>query len=381
MFQYKYKKQKNNPLAINSLLIFVYFAFVLFFFNLFVDPYLKEESILRFGADSLLYMKEYLTITDDKLFGDGGTNYLGPVLICRLFNNNTINITVFNFILFCTSYFLLINSANVNQRYLLLSLIASPMLLVSITTVNKEIIGSFFFSFLAYILQNKILLKSNKFSTFLIILIASLLALVVRWQTLVVLWTFLLMKYLNIKTSKSKLKFLFSLVLISSILYPTFKTVFELDMILTETNIDVIEKNEIMVALNQMQGQYMFFIVFIPKMLLNLIGNPFSMHAKIVEIFYGNSYDIYNVVISPLQQILNAFISIIFAYKTFKSKGHRKELTDIQCMIIIYGIVFSLTPFLQARYFFPIFTLMCLETFKEDILCKEDSQNNTLSIR
>ncbi len=381
MFQHKYKKQKNNPLAINSLLIFVYFAFVLLFFNLFVDPYLKEESILRFGADSLLYMKEYLTITDDKLFGDGGTNYLGPILICRLFNNNTINITIFNFILFCTSYFLLIKSANVNQRYLLLSLIASPMLLVSITTVNKEIIGTLFFSFLAYILQNKILLKSNKFSILLIILIASVLALIVRWQTLVVLWIFLLMKYLNIKTSKSKLKFLCSLVLIASILYPIFKTVFELDMVLTETNLDVIEKNEMMVALNQMQGQYMFFIIFIPKLLLNLIGNPFSMPTKIVEIFYGNSHDIYNVVISPLQQILNAFIFIIFAYKIFKSKGRRKEFTDIQCIVMIYGVIFSLTPFLQARYFFPIFTLMCLETFKEDMIYKEDSHSNTVLIR
>ncbi len=276
------------------------------------------------------------------------SNTFGPVLISRLLLNNNLLILVFNYIIFLISFHLLRNFKQLNPIKLALFLISSPMLFSSITTLNKEILSFFCVSFLISI--------SNKRLTVFNILIVMFSSLLVRWQMIVVSALFLFLNKVVRKDLRSRFISIISFLMLLSFLYPFIRNFLDLDVVLsvdqyTETS----ESNSgFIYMLNSLQNNYMLFFSFVPKTLMNLVANPGKLFQSYDTL--SNPYDIYNNYVVPGQGLITTLL-IILSFKKFRINSFNSS----HYLILIYSIVFSLSPFIQTRYFFPLYPLLCIQ--------------------
>ena len=336
----------------DTALLVIYTVFSLVFFNIFVNPFLQGESDLRWAADSLTYLDMASYIEDYTSLFNIGSNALGPVLIARLLGNDSFLIATFNYLLFIFSYWILINTFKVNRLKLLLLFLATPMLLVSILTLNKEILGFFAISILAYTLEK----SKNKF----LILSILFVSIFVRWQLFLSIFLFLILQKFSSGYIR-RIVILASIIMIISLVYPIFYNFFDLEFIL---NLDVniseqTTKSGFIIQLNDLQNRYMFFLAVIPKIMYNLFADANKIYFSITELNSLDYTDIYNNFIIPLHCVVMVFI--------FLNLANQKKLDVLSNNIyffLFYSIIFSLSPYVQPRYFFPIYPLLCLEISK-----------------
>jgi hypothetical protein len=346
--------QKNQHQAIFVIILITYSAIVLFVFFFFIDPSLKGESAWRWTADTPTYMDlaKGTHNQDLELIGLSG-NTIGPILISRLLNNNTFLIVIFNYIVFVISCFLLSLNSNVSKVKMLLLIIMSPMLLVSIGSLSKEILGFLDISLTLFICRT----TKNYYG----IAIALLIGILVRWQMAVFVLLSVTLCRVVPQTEKARWNGLLGLLLIISLFYPLISRTIDLDTALsTEALKTTVESNSgFNYFLNDLQSNYMMFLAVIPKSLMNIIYSPLAFleidHSRLF--LSKNSYvDIFNDYVAFLQGIVS--IPILFLIGKNSSISIMK---NSQFLIAIYCIIFSLSPFIQTRYFFPIYPLLCLE--------------------
>jgi hypothetical protein len=341
----------NSTHAARDAILVIYTIVVFVFFAVFANPYLEGLSDLRWAADSQFYMKVaqygsgYVDMEDSQLL-----NSIGPVLISRLMGNSNLLITLFNYFAFVSSFFMLKSISNVNQIKLLVLMILNPMTLVSITSLNKEIIGFFIVSLFLYLLHEK-----HRARVLLPLLGLSML---VRWQMAFVMAIFVLFKQIFTCKywAKSRMMSIALFIAAISFVYPYLRSLGFSESAEAWIPSDVNSAGTL-VLLNELQNNYMFFLSCIPKILANLIFFDPLMPARISESFTQYKfYDVYNYWIVPA----NALMTITALFLSFKS-SRPSLLRDSHYFFTIYCIVFSLSPFVQPRYFFPLYALLCVE--------------------
>ncbi len=360
--------QKNQHKAVFIIILITYSVLVLLVFFFFIDPSLKGESAWRWTADTTTYMElaKGTYHQDLELIGLSG-NTIGPILISRLFNNNTFLIVIFNYAVFIISCFLLSLTNNISKIKMLLLIMMSPMLLVSIGSLSKEILGFLDISLTLFICRT----TKNYYG----IAITLLIGILVRWQMAIfVLLSVILCKVVP-QTEKARWNGLLILLLITSLLYPLISKAVDLDAALsTEALKTTVESNSgFNYFLNDLQSNYMMFLAVIPKSLLNIVYSPLAFleidHSRLF--LSKSSYiDIFNDYIVFLQGIVS--IPILFLVGKNSSISIMK---NSQFLIAIYCIIFSLSPFIQTRYFFPVYPLLCIEAAFEG---KDRLKNNNI---
>lgn len=347
--------------AIRDMLFVLYTAIVFVFFVFFANPYLEGISGMRWAADSGFYLDiskhglEYANVEAINLI-----NSIGPVAIAKIAGNNNLFIAFFNYVLFLASFVLLSSVKSVNQAKIFALMIINPMMLVSITTLNKEIIGFFVMSLLLYCLR--VWEDNNKI--YVLLLIASLL---VRWQMLVVFFTFVTFRkfFTDKKWVTSRPLSILILLVIISIACPILR-----DVGFTESAEawSVTDGNSFgtIYLLNELQNNYLFFLSFVPKALMNLVIIDPTIPSKIAEGASAQGYfDMYNYWIVPLHTIMT-IITIVLS--SSKSKFSLRK--DGYYIASIYCVIFAISPFIQPRYFFPLYAILCLESSSNLIVPK-----------
>ena len=337
-------------------------AIVLFYF--YVDPSLQGISRWRWGADTVIYMDIAKgTFAGEELPAFSlNSNTFGPVLISTLLGNNTVLIALFNYGLFLGSCFLLFKTKDIDKTKLFILLTLSPMLLVSIVTLSKEIIAFFTISLLIYF-QGK---KLEIYKLLLIIIIAVL----VRWQMIAVLLIFIILKTYVPNNVRARTISILLLAVLVSIIYPSISKVIQLDEALSvDSYTSQSESNSgLIYVLNSLQNNYMLFLSFIPKSIMNLIANPSKLIDVQSQSYDWNYVDAYNDLVVPAQ----GFVQAIILFLAVKNSGISLAREN-QYFVAIYCIIFSLSPFIQTRYFFPIYPILCLEAS----LRKQPSDSNS----
>jgi hypothetical protein len=352
-----------NSNFFRTLLIIFYTAFLILVFIEYINPFLEYENFLQLAADTHTYLN-IAKYGDD---GSSSTNVMGPVILSRLLGNNNFYILFFNYSLFIISLKLLFSIKNTNTVLLLILTIANPMMLITISTLSKEIIGFTTISISLYLLFSlKQEHKTVKKLWFTPLIIFSFL---VRWQMSFVLCTFLLFKFFFNESSlfRSRKISIFILLLFLSAAYP-----FMRDLGFTEgaeawAVSDRVSSGAIY-FLNELQNQYLFFLVFLPKLMMNLVIVDPSVPARIAEgVAPDGNFDTYNLLIAPIHTIMTG-ITLLMIW--VKKRGIYLQ-NDSHYFFLIYCAVMSLSPFVQSRYFFPIYAILCLEA----------SSNNSKIIR
>jgi hypothetical protein len=122
--------------------------------------------------------------------------------------------------------------------------------------------------------------------------------------------------------------------------------------------------------LNEIQASFGFPLVLLPKMAMDLFGEllrPLTFLQEFGSLGFG---DIHSMIIIPLFSIAMVTVLVI-AYR----RGRLNPRRPVGLVVLIYLIVTAVTPFVQPRYNYFVYVLLCLELAKKE---GPDGQPDTL---
>jgi hypothetical protein len=304
------------------LLVLAIFLGSLMLFFTYVGPSLKGENQLRIGADSAFYLW-HANLSGTNPYGRDdeqragliavASNLLGPYLIATLLRDNLL-ILAFNYLLLLVSVILLTKN---KHGTLALLMLLNPAVLVAILSV----------ALLAWHLEKP---SRTKLS---LLLLVSLMA---RWEMSLLVLLFLLLRS-RINPCSRRMTVLFLIVTLT-VTYP-FVTGF-VNQAFGE------QSGNTVVMLTNLQARYLYFLVLIPKIALNLFGG-------LVGLFRPATNDVYNSLIVPWSCVANLLATIWFIF--------RRKFTlsnDLVYFAVLLSILFAITPFVQIRYFLPVYPIL-----------------------
>ncbi len=108
--------------------------------------------------------------------------------------------------------------------------------------------------------------------------------------------------------------------------------------------------------LNRIQTDFGFPLVVVPKIIMDIFGELLRPLTFLKEYYLLGYADFHSIFIIPLFSI--ALITLlVMAYR----RGLLNPQRPIALLIIIYAIVTAVTPFVQPRYNYFVYVLLCLE--------------------
>jgi hypothetical protein len=263
------------------------------------------------------------------------SNYLGPVLIAVLAGSN-FRIMLVNSVLFFLALHYLFKLRNIRPKLLTILILINPFTIVSILTVNKEIIALLAVALFAYYMEKR------SWFLFPVVLAVSFLA---RWEqaALFLLWVLLVSRLNPLRAHR--LAVILMVVMGISIVYPQMKSFTGL----WETD------SHVMNTLYSIQQHYLYFLVLIPKVILNFAMNILDVRD------YGQIdwRDLTNSAFLMLHEVL--MVALTFAI--IRSRRFRLQ-SDIVYAAVLVTVVFCSAPLIQPRYLYPVYIFACIEMAK-----------------
>lgn len=296
---------------------------------------------LQFYADSLTYIELAETMENSNWteLVAVSYNHLGPVLILLTVNFNHTVVFILNALLILVSYAVICRYFEVRRTLFAIALVASPMLFSSLILINKEIFAiASIAMFLAFV-------RSRKLTYLLLALLVSLLA---RWQLTffeVVAFAIMRLEFLKIARPLA----LVALVLCLTGLSSFFSNELALVEEKSRLGIEAYEGSGLFTALLDLQQEYGYALVAIPK----LLHLAFGMVLRFDRLL--DFSDFYNNVIIFSQVAAFACLTVYLV-----TKRRAKLQFDLFYLGIIYMLIFSVSPIYAPRYFFPVYFIFAL---------------------
>ena len=342
------------------LVLYIVLNSVVLYF-VYVSPSLDGTSDLRIGADSFTYLwnagihRNALAArwglsdgtTPVELISTGGS-LIGPVVIGRLLRSNFL-ILCFNYILFFFAVRLFAKSVPLRAPLLMLLLLVNPAILVSLLTLNKEILVLVSLAmFCKYI--------SSDGRSRLLLFGALLVALFARWQQFLIIIVYLMLVG-GLNPLRQRRKMTICLL----VLFITISAPFLLSTIYVLDSADILERlgssdslqSQFAVMLTNAQDHYLYFAVVLPKIAINLYSGAFHFERTAEGLL---SKEIYSLFIAPLSSLCNVVVTIWFIVtRRFRLNNDRLFFA------VIYALIFAILPYEHGRYFLPVYVLLCVE--------------------
>lgn len=315
-----------------------------------VQPWINGDSWTRIGADSDRYWDVARLLmapsnnVSTRLISFNG-NFLGPVIVAALLRSQFL-VVLFNYFLLFLALKIASTIRGVSTYVFLALLMVNLETAIALITLNKEIFG-----LLSAVLVAKYLLSEEHPSFYLGLgLIASF---VTRWeQAALVLLVVILTRKGSYFSRRHKLALVYVIAGIT-MAYPLFVR-FKGEYLLAFTQYD--EGANTIVKLNHLQAAYGFPLVLLPKIAMNLLGELIRPTYYLGPFWENGFLDFHSQVILPLFSM--ALISLLLVAT---AKGKLAAKRPITLMIAIYLVGTALTPFVQPRYEYFVYVLLCLE--------------------
>lgn len=319
-------------------------------FWLWVNPSLLGQTSQHIAADSstYIYMADVLREhKDDPLVYAALAHFPNtlwmPVAIAYALNNTVLTV-FFNLGILWLSLTLIRRAFDLDNVYLLLLLLLNPTTVISLLSVNKEIIDLLSIAcFCCYLVRGR---RSCLW-------VAFLLALFNRYEVLVCFLLFLAIRSRLNPWRERRWLSLFLLLCAFSILLP---------LVSSHTIADRLAEAEgggMVTLLDQMQMHFLFFIAAMPKIIENLFGeflNPGAMAKYSLE-------DLANSYILLLNNLATAFVLV-----KLRMRGRfrlRSIQSDLMYLAALTSLVMSISPVIQPRYFYLVYVLLCIEASRK----------------
>ncbi len=316
-----------------------------------VIPRMNGETEIRVGADS----DTYYEIADGiRSYGAEGVafvsvngNLLGPVLLAFILKSG-VAVAFLDFCLFVSAVYASGRIGRVNQGVFLLLLMLNAETFASLITLNKEIFALFSAVLFALYIDNEKRLKG-------VLLLALSAALMARWQQLAIEVLFLIFqgkRFVLLRRPKTALAMLIFAITIA---YPVAFRVIDLSSLTIQG-----ETGGTITTLNKMQANFLFPFALAPKILINFAGQLATPRYFFGEYWTYSFTDWQNQFVIQLHTLSMVIIcSIAFV------RGRIRFDQPLVFFCALYAVITALTPFVQPRYQYPIYVLLCLELARE----------------
>ncbi|MGH7526468.1 MAG: hypothetical protein ACREMX_07165 [Gemmatimonadales bacterium] len=319
--------------------LWLYFGCSLAAFVIVAMPALNGELDLQFYSDSLTY--ENFARQMDLNLGliTIGGNFLGPILIFKTLGYNRLLVVLFNIVCLAVAFRVFSATFPLDRRRFLLYLTISPLLFVSLLSLNKEIVSLPALAFFAAYVERRRLWY---------LVPALALSILVRWQFTMFMLVFLLVDSPLNPFRRHRLVSLVMLTLAISVLYVRYLGTFEaLDRVAFLAAQEHVGGSGLYSRFIAVQNNYGYFLVVVPKALQQMLGLLFRVPRGYEQfIFFVN-------VIMVWQAWATAFLLVRVGLL------RRYVLADNLLYIAwVFAAVFALSPIYSPRYFFPVYVLL-----------------------
>lgn len=325
--------------------LFLYTAICICIYLLYVAPWMSGETATRIGADSDRYwdaVKDVHSSVGTPLVSATG-NFLGPVSIGLLLHNG-LAVLGFNVFLFLVSIKIAGSIPDVRLGRFGFLLLLNAELLPSIVTLNKEILA-----LLSSVLIAKYLYTQKPTKLFLIAVLA--VCFFSRWEEAAMLILFLILRFVFRQNSKTALIFIIACITVA---FPLTLRFLGLDLSAFDW---LTEGANTILLLNKVQYAFGFPLVVIPKILMLIAGSWIS------PAFYTANPGFINGFTDPQQEIFQPLgciaLMLLFTYSLWTRRMRLEN--PIAMFIAITLIVTAATPFIQPRYLYGTYVMLCIE--------------------
>ncbi len=307
---------------------------------------INGSVIYRFYADHPTYVEYFRNLNDNPwAFLLLKPNFFGPFLILYVVGDDLNAIFFFNTVCLLVGIKLIQAFVDVDRYKYTVFILINPITFISLFSVNKEIVTLVAMNlFIVYLSNN------NKK----MLIMAILVGIIARKELSLLFITYFLINLL-IKNWHERLYLLSSILLIivtlsGFLINSIFSAISEYS---TEVEITVTNSGSggTILLLNQIQEKYGYIWVFLPKTLLNLVGDVLSRTSNL---FYFQ--DVYTDIIVWGQSCLFLYFLPRSAYAFIKNKSLLcKKLVFV---FLLTCILFSYIPVVQNRYFYAAYPLL-----------------------
>jgi hypothetical protein len=331
-----------------------YLAFCFGCFFVFEQPRLNHDTFIRFGADSPVYWDavEYRTqhTQSDAGLVSFTSNLLGPVLLGLLLRTG-LAVAFFNVLLFFLAVEIACSIPGVDRYRLLFFLAISAETAPALVTLNKEIMV-----LVSALLFAKYVLSKRR-SLFLLAAVFAV-SVFARWEQIAILLLYLFLTRKGSIFRRKPWLAVSTVVAILTVLYPLIAR-------LPGSRIGAFTQYargaNTIAKLNTIQTDFGFPLVVVPKIIMDVFGELLRPVTFVKEYYLLGWADIHSIFIIPLFSI-SLIALLVMAYRRGKLNPRR----PIALLIIIYAIVTAVTPFVQPRYNYFIYVLLCLELARKE---------------
>jgi hypothetical protein len=343
-----------------------YLAFCWFCYFEFEQPRLNNESTVRFGADSptywqaVNYRKDHADSDFDLI--SFGSNLLGPIAIGAVLRTG-IAVNIFNILLFFLSVEVACTIPGVDRYRLLFLLMICSETAPALVTLNKEIM----------VLFSALLLAKYVYSTkrsWLLLGTVLLFSFFTRWEQIAIIILFL---FLRRKDSIFERKPRLAVAFVVAVLTVSYSLIAMLPGSGIVGFMRFARGANTIAKFNNIQAHFGFPLVMVPKIIMDISGEllrPATYFAMFQTFGFG---DIHSWFIVPtFSLVLIPLLAIAYF------KGLLNPRRPIALLIIIYLLVVALTPFVQPRYNYFVYVLLCLELAKKEVPADQNSVSGKL---
>lgn len=323
--------------------IFFYIAVSILVYFWLVAPSINGKVDIKIGADSDLYWDFARSVSQQgavgKLVGFG-SNFLGPALLGIVLKNG-FAVVCFNIFLFMASLKIAFSFPGINKSLFGFLMLLNLQLFPSLTTLNKEILTLF-----AAVLTARYIYSERRSKLLLLAVCAT--SLFTRWEQLAIF-----IMFLCLYRSKHRKLILVAIVAAITVAYPLVLSL--LPTVLTGFTAQG-ENGNTITFLNNIQAHYGFPIVLIPKILMSSVGSLVTPWYFWSGEFLNDLGDLQWALFQPLGC---AAFTIVLVLALIKGKMNLHR--PIAFLIAIQMIGVAVTPFVQPRYLYAVYILLCLE--------------------
>jgi hypothetical protein len=330
-----------------------YLAFCMGCFFEYEQPRLNKETYIRFGADSPTYWEAVNYRSEHaenaNLISFTG-NLLGPVTIGVLLKSG-LAVAFFNIFLFFIAVEIACTIPGVDRYLLVFLLVICSETAPALVTLNKEILVLLStFIFAKYVFSER--------RSWFLLAIALVVSLFARWEQIGVILLFLFLRRKGSFFARNPKLAVLSVIGVLTVAYALIAR-------LPGSGIGAFTQYtsgaNTIVKLNAIQANFGLPLVLAPKILMDLMGELLRPGTFLAEFGYLGWGDIHSMIIIPLFSI--ALITLlVIAYR----KGKLNPQRPLALLMIIYIIMTAVTPFVQPRYNYFVYVLLCLDLARKE---------------
>jgi hypothetical protein len=335
-------------LVIGLFVVYLVVSYFLFFVavapvaNFHFQPSIQADSGTYWAASGVRTMN----FADQVDVGaDASSNLFGPVLEAEILRTD-FNVALFNSLIFVFCLSILRSMPQFDRGTFLLLMMMNPFLILSMITLNKEIFAlAGMVVFIRYT-------GAKRFQTAWLAL-ALVLSLFARWQQVLVL-----LLYVAYESKLSPLRGRRRWGVAITVLGFTvgYGVIYRLIPLFFAALLAQAEAGHTIVMLDNIQANFGFPIVVIPKIMMNCFGRFVTPAFFLHDYFFGNFNNLLEQIFMPMHTLL---LSVLLTGMFFSRKLRLRHAPVY--LLVLYLIMTAVSPAVQPRYEYPVYVLLCLE--------------------